>query len=206
MAISAADQRLLDVQQASVDAVERHYLRGGVDPYTQPSHARENIHIGSTQGWAIVAQDFALAALTYLDLLRRLGDLVEDLGGPTVAATGTFLTTPTEAEVVTGGQTIILTLTGAEWAPAGAALTDAVRRALTVRETEALGWNAVLRPVLTATEIVRTSATVVTVTLPAAGTYAIDSDEELDMVVPRHALADPVGPIDVPATYTIVAA
>ena len=206
MAITAADQRLLDVLLAPADALEHAYLLRGLDPYTQASHVHENIKIGSVQGWASVEQDFHLTALTYLDYLRRLGELVEDLGGPTVAATGTFLTTPTEAEVVTGGQTIILTLTGTAWALAGDALVDAVRRALTVRETEATGWNALIRAVLTSTEIVRTSSTVVTVTLPAAASYAIDSDETLDMIVPRHALTVPVGPIDVPSTYTIVAA
>lgn len=206
MAIAVADQRVLDVQQATADAVENAYLAGGVDPYTQASHAHENIHVGSLQGWAIIAQNFSLLPLTYLYLIRGLGELVEDVGGPTIAATGTFLATPTEAEVVAGGQTIILTLTGAEWLPAGDCLTDAVRRALTVQESEATGWNALIRAVLTDTEIVRTSATVVTITLPAAASYAIDADETLDIVVPRHALADPVGPVDVPSTYTIVAA
>lgn len=205
MAISEVAQHLLDAAQAPITALENAYLQHGArDPYTQASRAHENVHKGSTQGWSQTSMDFTVAALLYLSYCRRVGELVEDAAGPTVAATGTFLTTPTEAEVVTGGQTIILTLTDATWAADGAALIDAVRRCLTVRQTEATGWNALIRAVLTSTEIVRTSATVMTITLPAAASYAISADEVLDIVVPAHALADPVGPVDVPATYTIV--
>src|SRR6185436_3159669 len=47
----------------------------------------------------------------------------------TAALTGTFLTTPTEGEVITGGQTIIVTLTHGQWVATGAAF-DAVRQAI----------------------------------------------------------------------------
>jgi len=107
----------------------------------------------------------------------------------TVALTGT-ITTAVESEIVTGGRTIILTLTGAEWAPAGAAF-DAQRLAIAAgivaAESEAAGWNAEVSPAFVPSNVVRTSATQVTVTTPAAGSYVITSDETLTATVPAAA-------------------
>lgn len=207
MAISTNDQRLLDFLRVPLDILDGGFASGyHVDPLLYPTRVFENRYIGGVAGWAMVACDFPMDLAAHLRYSRQLALLAEAMGGPTVAATGTFLTTPTEGEVVTGGQTIILTLTGETWIAAGAALTEAIRRSLTVRDNQAAGWNVKIRAVLTATEIVRTSGTVVTVTLPAAAAYAIATDEVLDIVVVRAALTAAANPIAVPSVYTIVAA
>lgn len=105
---------------------------------------------------------------------------------PTVAVTGTFLTTPTEAEVVTGGQTIILTMTNGTWpATLSTAMKQAIIDALDSAQSEAAGWDAEVRDKAATSTVVRTSATVVTVTLPATAGYSITADEVVTVTVPR---------------------
>ncbi|MPZ70770.1 MAG: hypothetical protein GEU71_14775 [Actinobacteria bacterium] len=113
------------------------------------------------------------------------------LKGLTAALTGTATPSATEAEIVTGGQTIIITLTGSTWVAAGAtfnAQRQAIIDGLTSAQSEATGWNAVVRDVMAVTAVVRTSSTVVTVTTPAAATYAITADETVTVTVPLAAI------------------
>lgn len=127
------------------------------------------------------------------------------LKGVTAALTGTFLTTPTEGEVVTGGQTIIITLTDANWVASGAtfnAQRQAIIDGLTSAGSEAAGWNVEVRDEMAVTTVVRSSATVVTITLPATAAYAITANETVTVTVPAAAV-DLVGSAIV-ATPTIV--
>ncbi len=98
-----------------------------------------------------------------------------------------------ESEIVTGGQTIILTLTGGTWAASGATF-DAQRQAiingLTAAEAEAGGWNATVKPAMVVTNVVRTSASIVTITLPAVAGYQITVNENVTPTIPTAALAD----------------
>jgi hypothetical protein len=113
------------------------------------------------------------------------------LDGVTAALTGTFLTTPTEGEVVTGGQTIIITLTNGQWVASGAtfnAIRQAIINGLNSDGDEAAGWNVEVRDEMAVTTVVRTSATIVTITLPAAGDYAIDDDETVTVTIPEGAI------------------
>jgi len=111
----------------------------------------------------------------------------------TAALTGTFLTTPTTGEVAAGGQTIIATLTGGTWIPAGAASFDTVRQSiingLTSDGAAPAGWNALVKTTLAVGDVVRTANDVVTITLPAVPTYAISAAETVTMTIPRLALA-----------------
>lgn len=100
---------------------------------------------------------------------------------PTCAATGTIIAGGVaEAAIVTGGETLILTLTNATWPAAGTAF-NAIRQSiidmLVATASPTHGWNNDLKAVMAVTTVVRTSNTVVTVTTPAAGTYAIAADE-----------------------------
>lgn len=54
-------------------------------------------------------------------------------------------------------------------------------------QSEANGWNA-KRPSIPVTAVVRTSSTVVTITLPAIASYDVTSDEHLTVTVPGEAL------------------
>ena len=109
---------------------------------------------------------------------------------PHAVVTGTFLTTPTEAEVVTGGQTVIITLSGATWAASGTAF-DGQRQniinGLSSWESEA-GGLATVKAAAVVTNVVRTSATIVTITLPATAGYSITANETWRFKVPPTAL------------------
>jgi hypothetical protein len=102
---------------------------------------------------------------------------------------GTFLTTPTEAEVVTGGQTITITLADGTWIDTGF---DDVRQAILdafdSAQAEAGGWDAQLAADGDVTDVVRTSDTVVTITLPAMASYVITADEDITFTPPREAI------------------
>lgn len=100
--------------------------------------------------------------------------------------------TASAANIVTGGKTIILTLKNAQWVPSGTAF-NAVRQAiingLVSRQSEAHGWNIEVQAKAAVTTVVRTSATVVTVTLPATAGYVITANETIDIIVPPQAVA-----------------
>jgi hypothetical protein len=105
--------------------------------------------------------------------------------------TGTATASITEADIVTGGKTIIITLTGDTWVAAGAAF-DAQRQNIIngfdSAQAEAAGWDAVVKATEGVAAIVRTSNTVVTWTLSAFGTYDITATETITGTIPATAL------------------
>jgi hypothetical protein len=115
---------------------------------------------------------------------------LEEVAGVTAAVTGTAGDGCVEADIVTGGQTIILTLTGDTWVAAGATF-DAQRQniidGLDSAQAEAAGWDA-QRTNIAVTAVARTSATVVTITLPALAGYAITATETITATIPATAL------------------
>lgn len=115
----------------------------------------------------------------------------------TCALTGTSLTTPTEAEMVTGGQTVIITLTGDEWLPSPL-FNDTIRQAIVdgfSGEAIAHGWDVEIGPAIVLANVVRTSDTVVTITLPAAAAYVLAADETITFVCPASALVRATFPL-----------
>jgi hypothetical protein len=108
-----------------------------------------------------------------------------------VAVTGTILDFIYEEDIVAGGKTIILTLTDETWAAAGSAFNNAraaIIFSITGSGTELFGWNNV-RATIPVTDVVRTSDTVVTITLSAIPTYSISANETLTFKAPASALA-----------------
>lgn len=109
------------------------------------------------------------------------------------ALTGT-ITTATEANVVTGGRTIILTLTGDTFLAAGTgpigstANTQALINGIDSAQAEATGWDAVVKVGIATTDVVRTSSTVATITLPAFATYNITATETITATIPAAVL------------------
>jgi len=93
----------------------------------------------------------------------------------------------TEAEIVAGGQTIVITLTNETWIADITAQRQAIIDGLDSAQTETLGWNNEVRDKEVVGAVVRTSDTVVTITLTAA-TYDITSDETITVTVPGAAL------------------
>jgi len=80
-----------------------------------------------------------------------------------------------------GGGTLIITLTNAAWDSslgANNTQTQALINGLTSESTTFVsGWNAIVKPGLIFSDVVRTSATVATITFPAFASYNIDAQE-----------------------------
>ena len=108
------------------------------------------------------------------------------------AITGTATASITEADIVTGGKTIIITLTNDTWIAAGAASFDLQRdeiiAGLTSAQSELFGWNNVVKVLQGVAGVVRTSDSVVTITLDAQATYNITATETITVTVPGTAL------------------
>ena len=123
--------------------------------------------------------------------------------GKSAAVTGTITAAVTEADIVTGGKTIIITLTGDTWIAAGAGSFDLQRdeilQGLDSAQGEALGWNLQVRDLEVVTAVVRTSDTVVTITLTAKALYDITAQETITVTVPGTAV---VGTVAITATPT----
>lgn len=104
---------------------------------------------------------------------------------------GTVSDGVTEAELVAGGQTLIITLTNDTWVADGATF-DAQRQAiidgLNSAGIEVTGWNAEIRDKEVVGSVARTSSTVVTTTLTASPAYDITADETITVTVPASAL------------------
>jgi len=126
-------------------------------------------------------------------------------GGGSSALTGTVTASITESDIVTGGKTIILTLTGDTWVAAGATF-DAQRQniidGLDSAQAEATGWDAVVKAGLTPSDVVRTSDTVCTITLPALATYDITAQETITATIPAAVLTG-ASPIVAAPTFTV---
>ena len=122
----------------------------------------------------------------------------------TAATTGTLSDDGTTAEIIAGGQTVIITLTNTKWVAAGATF-DAQRQniidGMVSGSSDTFGWNAI-RSSFAVTDVVRTSDTVVTITLSAATTYAILAAETITVTVPAAAIVYG-GAIAAPPTFEI---
>lgn len=110
--------------------------------------------------------------------------------GASAAITGTATASINENDIVTGGKTIIITLSSATWV--SSATFDSVRQniinGLDSGQSEANGWDAVVKAGLAVTAVVRTSNTVVTITLSAFATYDITAQETITVAVPGVAV------------------
>lgn len=130
----------------------------------------------------------------------------QKLGAANIVLSGTIIGA-SETNIVSGGRTIILTLTGDSWVAAGGTF-DAQRQniinGLTSAQAEAAGWNAVVKATAAVTDVVRTSASVVTITLEAFASYNITTQETITATVPGSALLLG-GSIVAAPTFTITA-
>jgi hypothetical protein len=122
----------------------------------------------------------------------------------TVALTGT-ITTATEADIRTGGKTIILTVTNDTWVASGAtfnAQRAAIIAGIDSAQAEAAGWDAVVKAGLAVGDVVRTSDTIVTITLPAFASFNITATETVTATVPAAALTS-AGVVVASPTFTV---
>ncbi len=145
--------------------------------------------IAAQETITVTAPASALAQSSIAIVGNPTFDVTVSLGS--VALTGT-ITDDAELDIRAGNSTILLTLTDDSWVRAGAAF-DAERQniinGLVSAQAEANGWNNVVQGGLQVTDVVRTSNTVVTITLPAFAGYDITAQETITATVPAGALA-----------------
>jgi hypothetical protein len=132
----------------------------------------------------------------------------QNSNGSTAGVTGTATASITEADIVTGGKTIILTLSGDTFVAAGTgpigstADTQAIIDGITSAQTETLGWNNEVRDTEVTTAVVRTSSTVATITLTASASYDITATETITATIPAVALTLAAAVVATP-TFTV---
>lgn len=114
----------------------------------------------------------------------------ESAASTSAAVTGTGGSGMSGAEVRAGAKTLIITMTGDTFVAAGASF-DAARQAIldgiVAATSPTWGWN-VVRASIPTSAVVRTSATVCTITLPALAGYQSNTTETLTITVPAAAL------------------
>ncbi len=122
----------------------------------------------------------------------------------TAVITGTATATINEGDIVTGGKTVIITLTNDTWIVAAGF--DAERQniinGMDSAQSELLGWDVIVKGLQGVAGVVRTSDTVVTITLDAQATYNITAQETITVTVPASAV-DSAGAIVATPTFTV---
>jgi len=122
------------------------------------------------------------------------------------AVTGTATASIKESNIVAGGKTIIITLTNDTWVAAGAtfnAQRQAIINGIDSAQAEATGWDAVVKALQGVAGVVRTSDTVVTITLDAQSTYNITAAETITVTVPSAALTGNGGAVVATPTFVV---
>jgi hypothetical protein len=118
---------------------------------------------------------------------------------------GTAIAGITESDVLVGGKEIVITLAGDTWVASGGTF-NAIRQdiidGLDSAQAELAGWNNEVRDNLAVTTVVRTSDTVVTITLSAQAGYDITATETITVTVPSTAVSGGVAIIATP-TFTV---
>lgn len=122
---------------------------------------------------------------------------------------GTMIDSAGERDIRTGGKTIIITLTGDTFKPAGTgpigstADTQALIDGFNAASSPANGWNNEVRDKALTSEIVRTSSTVATWTVSAQLGYDISSQEIITGTIPIAVLVTGEGEITAEETFSI---
>jgi len=158
-------------------------------------------------GAAAWTQSASTAAQSAHLLLRP-----SETGSATISAGMSGTTTPNigAEDIVTGGKTVVLTLTNDTWIAAGTgpigstANTQAIIDGVDSAQAEAAGWDAEVKANLVpATHVVRTNDTICTITLPASASYAITADEVITATIPAAVLTTSGSPVVASPTFGI---
>lgn len=123
-------------------------------------------------------------------------------GGASATITGTITPTSTGNDIKAGGKTVIITLTGDTWIAAGALSFDLIRQdiinGMDSDGSMLFGWDNTVKALQGVSGVVRTSDTVVTITLDAQITYLTTSAETITVTVPASALVGGVAIVGSP--------
>ena len=122
---------------------------------------------------------------------------------------GTLSDNAVETELRSSGQTLVITLVNDTWHAnigSASAETTALINGLDSAQGETTGWNTVVQAGLNDTHVVRTSATVATITLPAFSTYDITAQETITVTVPAAALVSSGSDLEAATTFNTTVA
>ena len=143
-------------------------------------------------------------------LMNRLYSPVIGVSAATADITGDATDTIDEADIVSGGKKIIITLIGDTWEAAGTgpigtlSVSQEIIDGLVSAQSEGTGWNTEVRDNLDpGVDLVRTSNTVATITLPAEAAYDITAQETITDTVPANALVLSGSAIVATPTFTV---
>lgn len=185
-------------------------------PTTYVLLAKVDVTDPSAGGGAITVADFdsievGMAANTIAQVQRFTAAYAAIwVTGVQAVVTGTATAGITEADIVAGGKTIIITLSNDTWIAAGAGSFDLQRdeiiAGLDSAQSEALGWDLQVKALQSLGGVVRTSDTVVTVTLDASALYNITATETITVTVPSTALLGGVANVVATPTFTVIQA
>jgi len=126
--------------------------------------------------------------------------------GISVTATGTAVPTQTEADIVTGGKTIILTLTGDTFVTGTTSEDGIAGGSDSDIAASGTNWDSLIKTDLDNTDVVLSVGdTVATITLPAYASYDIASTETITWTIPAASLTTSATPVIATPTHTITA-
>ncbi len=129
--------------------------------------------------------------------------------GASSVITGTITGTIDEADIVAGGKTVIITLTGDTFKAAGTgpigstADTQALIDGFDAATSPTNGWNNEVRDKALTSEVVRTSSTIATWTVAAQSGYDISAQETITGTIPTDVLVTGAGAITATPTFTV---
>ncbi len=183
----------------------------GVGDVTRNSDTEVTVDLSGQVTYDITAQEtievtVPASALVSGVLIVATPTFTVDTVALTAAITGTATAAMTEADVVAGLETILITLTGGLWIASGGTFNgqrQAIIDGLTSAQSEATGWNNEVRANLDTGDVVRTSDTLVTITLSAQATYDISAQETIEVTVPASALVPSGSSIVATPTFTV---
>jgi len=183
----------------------------GLGDVTRNSDTQVTVDLSGQVTYDITAQEtitvtVPASALVSGVLIVAAPNFTVDTVAFTAAITGTAAAAMTEADVVAGLKTILITLTGGVWVASGGTFNgqrQAIIDGLTSAQSEATGWNNEVRANLATGDVVRSSDTLVTITLSAQATYDITALETIEVTVPATALVPGGSSIVATPTFTV---
>jgi len=121
-----------------------------------------------------------------------------------ITVTGTAVPTQTEADIVTGGKTIILTLTGDTFVTGTSSEDGIAGGSDSDIAASGTNWDSLIKTALDNTDVaLSVGDTVATITLPAFGTYDIPSTETITWTIPAASLTTGTSDIIATPTHTV---
>ena len=193
---------------ASVDALTVTEYQASVSTGTVISATLDALTL--TEYNASINAETSISATTDALTLTTYQASVSNESSIEAAISGTITPQVTQVELREGGRELIITLTGDTWVAAGIAFENersGIISGLTSAQSELTGWNNIIRDNLDDAAVVRTSDTVVTVTISDdydidLSSYLITADETITVTVPASALVTSSTAL-VPGTFDI---